>query len=93
MLHSLHSSQRGEESRYQVVVGTDAEQLSEVAEGDGSVGLEAEVWEVMRWRQIAALAGEERKGEETHYRQTRSCMCCAGLCTVCIKEFCYSLVS
>ena len=42
---------------YQVVVGFDAEQISEVAEGQRGVGLEAEVWVVMSRRQVASLTG------------------------------------
>lgn len=45
---------------YQVVVRPDAKQFSEVAEGHGSVGLEAEVWEVVGRGEVAALAGERQ---------------------------------
>lgn len=46
---------------YQVVVGPDAEELPEVAEGHGGVGLEAEVGEVVSWGQVAALTDGGRE--------------------------------
>jgi len=42
---------------YQVVVGFDAKQISEVAEGKRGVSLEAEVRIVMSWGQVASLTG------------------------------------
>lgn len=44
------------ESSHQVIVRFDAEQISEVAEGQGSVGLEAEIGVVVRRGQVASLA-------------------------------------
>lgn len=43
----------------QVVVGADPEELPEVAEGHGRVGLEAEIVVVVGGGEVAALAGEE----------------------------------
>lgn len=42
---------------YQVVIWLDAEQISEVAEGQRGVRLEAEVRIVMCWSQVASLTG------------------------------------
>lgn len=39
----------------QIVIGFDAKQLSEVAKGQWGVRFQTEIWEVMRWSQVAAL--------------------------------------
>lgn len=46
---------------YQVVVWFNAEEISEVAEGHRGVGLEAEVGVVVRWCQVAPLAGTRQE--------------------------------
>lgn len=65
MVHATHGSRsvffyrlynEGGREPYQVVVWFDAEQISEVAEGQWSVGLEAEIGVVVRRGQVAALA-------------------------------------
>jgi hypothetical protein len=48
---------------YQVVIRPDPKELPEVAEGHRSIGLEAEVWEVVGWSQVAAFTGWGRRGE------------------------------
>ncbi len=45
----------------QIVIWFDAEQLSEVAKGQRCVRFQTEIWEVMCWSQVAALAGEKTK--------------------------------
>lgn len=44
---------------HQVVVWFDAKQLPEVAEGQRGVRFQTEIWIVVCWRQVAALAGEQ----------------------------------
>ena len=63
---------------YQVVIGSDPKELSEVAEGHGGVGFEPEVRVVMCWGQVAALTAETRgtglEGDpsEGRHRETHS---------------------
>lgn len=45
--------------RVQVVIRPNAEEFTEVAECHRGVGLEAEVWKMMSWGQIAALTWKE----------------------------------
>lgn len=47
-------------SAHQVVVGSNPEEFPEVAERHRGVGFEPEVWEVVRWSQITALAEKQR---------------------------------
>ena len=54
---------------YQVVIWSDSEELSEVAECHWGVRLEAEVWVVVGWSQIAAFTGVERQREITRERE------------------------
>lgn len=59
---------------YQVVVWFNAEEISEVAECHRGVGLEAEVGVVVRWCQVAPLAGtrQEIKSTEKMIRESLS---------------------
>lgn len=41
---------------YQIVIGTNPKQLPEVTESHRSIRLEAEVWKVVGWCQVAPLA-------------------------------------
>lgn len=46
---------------YQVVIWFNTEEISEVAECHRGVGLEAEVGVVVRWCQVAPLAGTRKE--------------------------------
>lgn len=43
---------------YQVVIWLDAKQISEVAKSQGGVRLEAEVWVMVGWGQVASFAAK-----------------------------------
>lgn len=49
----------------QIVVRFDAKQLPEVAKGQRCVGFQAEIWEMVRWSQVASLTGDQSKTTTT----------------------------
>jgi hypothetical protein len=63
----MHSTERKMIGSYQVIIGLDTKEFSEVPEGQRCVGLKPEVWVVMCWGQVAPFTAVQisTKGAET----------------------------